>query len=115
MKKSRKMIPKKMAMYNMVRLKCKLGFLQSKDGHVLSIFHGKKAKPGCKKIKTQMAESFESYYFQNGLKQYHTVGKENGKPAKMVVTVTAGGGELKRVCRKTAPSAQKAKVGPGGH
>merc|ERR1712159_66834 len=112
---ARKVTPPKDAAGMLQKLNCQLGFLQSKDGHILSIFHSKKASKDCVKIKTQMAEAFESYYFQNGLKQYHALGRYNGMLTKQRITVKTKHKELMRVCRKTAKSARKAKVGPGGH
>merc|ERR1712159_791 len=112
---SRSVTPAKSAAAMLQKLNCKLGFLQSKDGLILSIFHSKNASKDCVKIKTQMAEAFESYYFQNGLKQYHALGRYNGMLTKQRITVKTKHKELMRVCRKTARSARKAKVGPGGH
>merc|ERR1719183_1703293 len=112
---SKTVTPPKAAAAVLKRLNCKLGFLQSKDGHILSIFHSKNASKDCVKIKTQMAEAFESYYFQNGLKQYHALGRYNGMLTKQRITVKTKRKELMRVCRKTADSARKAKVGPGSH
>merc|ERR1712178_526775 len=48
-------IPQKEAVATVAKgLNCKFGFLQSKDGHVLKIFHAKNSGKGCVKIKTQM-------------------------------------------------------------
>lgn len=96
-------------------LNCKMGFLQSKDGHVLAVYHNKKASASCKRIKTTIAEAFESYYFQNGLRQYHTMGRSGGKMEKQRVTVKTHAGELRRVFRKSARSARSSLVGPGKH
>merc|ERR1711939_963088 len=112
---SRKVVSPKEAAGVLQKVSCKLGFLQSKDGHILSIFHSKTASKDCVKIKTQMAEAFESYYFQNGLKQYHALGRYNGMLTKQRIAVKTKRKELMRVCRKTAASARRAKVGPGSH
>jgi hypothetical protein len=109
----RQAIPKEACDDMVKKLSCKMGFLQSKDGHVLSVFHAKNSKAGCKKIKTQIAEAFESFYFQNGLTQYTVLGRDNGKPARQQVTVKAKNGELRRICRKTAPGTKTARIGAG--